>query len=205
MVLLTADDGTKIIHVNSTTSIDFWRDGFARSYPIVFTGPPYFEQLTTQDALDVWDRLTKTPENITLIAASPTNEVLGFGIAIPLPKQKDVSTALNGLIPVHHTFYLAELGVLPQARGHGLGRMLVKHRMDLINLERYAGVVLRVAEEQNSSMRMYQSMGFEDMGVYMDVKAKRVDGSTTADRRLFLYCVLSQVDIDLHLTADDSM
>ena len=163
-----------------------------------------FEQLTKEDALNVWDKLTEIPENITLIAASPTNQVLGFGIAIPLAKQKDVSPVITGLIPVPTTVYFAELGVLPEARGRGLGRMLVKHRMDLINRERYTGAVLRVAENRNTSKLMYEEMGFEDMGVYMDVEAQRIDGVVNHDRRLFLYCVLSQVDIGHHLPEEDS-
>ena len=187
------DDGTKLIHINTPERVAQWRTRFAESYPVVFTGAPYFEKLSKEDAIAVWDRLTAVPENITLLAVDPQDQVLGFGIAIPLNKQKDVSTELTGLIPVPHTFYLAELGVLPSARGRGLGRALVKRRMDLIDRERYAGVVLRVAEDRNTSKLMYEAMGFEDMGVYMEVEARRVDGTISNDRRLFLYCVLSQV------------
>lgn len=198
MVLTQLDDGTRIIHVRTAEMAAQWRDGFASSYPTVFTGAPYFEELTESDALNVWDRLTQIPENITLIAATPEDQVLGFGIAIPLQRQRDVATELTGLIPVPHTFYFAELGVLPEARGRGLGRTLVKWRMELINRERYEGAVLRVAEGRNTSMLMYQEMGFEDMGVSMEVAATRVDGERRMDRRLLLHCVLSQVDIEGH-------
>ena len=189
-------DSTTILHINTPELVDQWRARFAESYPAVFTGAPYFEDISNADAVAVWDRLTAVPENITLLAINSSNDVLGFGIAIPLNKQKDVSTELTGLIPVPHTFYLAELGVLPSARGRGLGRALVKQRMDLIDRERYAGVVLRVAEGRNTSKLMYEAMGFEDMGVYMEVEAPRVDGTRSNDRRLFLYCVLSQVEMD---------
>ena len=198
MVLTKLDDGTRIIHVKTAEMVEQWRDGFAASYPTVFTGAPYFENLTEADALSVWEHLTQIPDNITLIAANDQDRVIGFGIAIPLSRQRDVSTELNGLIPVPHTFYFAELGVLPEARGRGLGRTLVKWRMELIDRERYEGAVLRVAEGRNTSMLMYQEMGFEDMGVYMDVEATRVDGETRKDRRLFLHCVLSQVDMGGH-------
>ena len=139
---------------------------FCGKLPGSLYGRAHFEDISHEDAVAVWDRLTAVPENITLLAIDTNDDVLGFGIAIPLNKQKDVSTELTGLIPVPHTFYLAELGVLPSARGRGLGRELVKQRMDLIDRERYAGVVLRVAEGRNTSKPAYEAMGFEDMGVY---------------------------------------
>jgi len=198
MVLATLDDGIRIVHVQTSEQVVRWRDSFARAYPTVFEGPPYFEQFSSDDAVAIWDRFTQMPETITLLAVSPENAVVGFGIAIPLRVQKDVATQLSGLIPVNHTFYLAELGVLPTHRGRKLGRTLVWWRMHLMDLERYEGVVLRVAEGRNASMMMYQAMGFEDMGVYMDVNSTRTDGTIRSDRRLLLHCVLSQVDIDKH-------
>ena len=57
MDLTILEDGTRIIHVNTPELVEKWRDGFAASYPIVFTGPPYFEELTPDDAYGVWDKL----------------------------------------------------------------------------------------------------------------------------------------------------
>ena len=45
MYLTTLEDGTRIIHVNTPELVEMWRDGFAASYPTVFTGAPYFEEL----------------------------------------------------------------------------------------------------------------------------------------------------------------
>jgi ribosomal protein S18 acetylase RimI-like enzyme len=204
MDLTTLEDQTRIIHVDTLDLVETWRDGFAQAYPAVFTGAPYFEKISRKDALLVWDTLTETPEHITLVAANPAGEVLGFGIAIPLLRQRDVAIALTGLIPVPHTFYLAELGVCPEARGRGLGRTLVHRRMALINKELYTGAVLRVAEGRNTSRLMYEEMGFEDMGVDMAVKVTRVDGESRTDRRLFLHCVLSQMETGDHFEEDSS-
>jgi hypothetical protein len=41
---------------------------------------------------------------------------------------------------------------------------------------------------------MYMRRGYEDMGVYMEVGARRVDGKVTTDRRLFLHKVLPPPD-----------
>ena len=39
-------------------------------------------------------------------------------------------------------------------------------------------------------------MGFDEMGVTMDVSAMRTDGKVTTDRRMFMSKVLSQVPLD---------
>jgi hypothetical protein len=37
---------------------------------------------------------------------------------------------------------------------------------------------------------MYLKRGFQDIGVYMEVHSRRIDGQVTTDRRLFLSQVL---------------
>jgi ribosomal protein S18 acetylase RimI-like enzyme len=104
-----------------------------------------------------------------------------------------VARQLTGLVPGPNTFYFAELGVLHDFRGRGLARSLIKERLRLIDHDTYTHVVLRVGANRNASYDMYRSMGFEDMGVYMEVPAMRIDGRVTTDRRLFMCCVISQV------------
>ena len=55
--------------------------------------------------------------------------------------------------------------------------------------------MLRVASHHNPSKVLYQSLGFEEMGVYMDVSAMRTDGKVTTDRRQFMSKLLSQVGV----------
>ncbi len=43
---------------------------------------------------------------------------------------------------------------------------------------------------------MYIKLGFDDMGVYMEVPSFRQDGRETTDRRLFLSRVLGAPDIE---------
>jgi len=116
--------------------------------------------------------------------------VVGLGIGVPAISKPDIARDLHGLLPVQHTFYLAELGVLESYRGRGLGKHLVKHRLDAIDHQRYTHVVLRVSAVKNISYDMYLGMGFDDIGVYTEVHARRVDGRVSTDRRLFLSKVL---------------
>ena len=51
-------------------------------------------------------------------------------------------------------------------------------------------MLLRTSAARNTSYEMYRKTGFEDTGVYMEVPARRNDGTTRTDRRLFLSMVL---------------
>lgn len=181
--ILTSEDAAK------------WEQPFAVAYQTVFQGEPYRESFTTAKAAGVFRMLTGLSDHITLIATDSAGDILGFGIAVPLNTMKTIAPRLDGLVPVRQTYYLAELGVLPQARGQGVGRALVRHRICLMDRERFSHVVLRVADVENSSAAMYKALDFEDMGVSMDVTRTRTDGETRADRRHFLCRVISQVDV----------
>ena len=170
------------------------RGEFIGAYQTVFGDPPYFERYTTAEAEGQFRRLTETPDHITLIARKD-GKLAGFAIAVPLASQPAVARELPGLVSVSHAYYLAELGVLKDHRGAGLGRELVRQRIKQMDTERYSHVVLRVSAARNASYDMYMSMNFHDMGVYMEVSVRRNDGRVRSDRRLFLSRMISQVPL----------
>lgn len=196
MLVCRLDDEVRIERVETRAELDKWRPGFIAAYKKIFREAPYLEDIDDDQAAFAWDFLTAARDHITLIAATDDDTVVGFGIAVPLAHTKRVRAALAGLVPLKPTYYLAELGVMPEYRGRGLGRKLIAERMKQMDRERYSHVVLRVATTRNISADLYAAMGFQDMGVYMDVRNPRVDGTVTTDRRVFLSRVLSQVDVD---------
>jgi ribosomal protein S18 acetylase RimI-like enzyme len=191
MLIRQLDDDLRIERVLGREAAARWRDAFTSIYPGIFSTAPYFEDISVEQATSRWDFLTAAKGHITLLALTGSDRLVGFGIALPVSETQLVATALAGLVPHKHT-----LGVLPEDRDRGLGRTLVQERMKLIDPKKYSHVVLRVTAEKNTSYDLYQSMGFEDMGVYMDVSAKRTDGTIGTDKRLFLSRVLSQVDVE---------
>lgn len=195
MVISEIDDIT-IRKLETREEVAQWRAGFIGAYQTVFSGFPYHERWYPSEAEGVYHKLTSYPDNITLLATRGDTQVVGFGIAVPILCNRSVSNVLTGLVPLKHTFYLAELGVLEEWRSRNVGRTLVHERLRLIDDQRYSHVVLRVSSIHSPSGQMYQAMGFEDMGVSMDVSAMRTDGKVTTDRRMFLSKLLSQVPID---------
>lgn len=167
------------------------RAAFVGAYQTIFGGFPYFQRYTPEEAEGVYRRLVGTPDNITLVATAG-GALVGFGAAIPARCQRDVATELTGLVPLAHTVYLAELGVVDAWRGQGLGRALIRERLRLVDPSRYSHAVLRVSVQNTGIAELYRSLGFEDMGVYQEVRSLRTDGRVRTDRRFFMSRVLSQ-------------
>jgi ribosomal protein S18 acetylase RimI-like enzyme len=195
-MLIAEIDDLAVRRIVTPNDIVQWRAGFIGAYQTIFSGFPYFERWFPNEAEGVYRRLTSLEDNITLVATRGDTQVVGFGIGIPILGNRAVATHLTGLVPLRHTFYLAELGVLEDYRDRKVGRTLVHERLKLIDNRRYSHVVLRVSTNHSPSSQMYKAMGFEEMGVYMDVSAMRVDGKVTTDRRMFLSKLLSQVPLE---------
>lgn len=193
-LVATREDGIRIVQIRRPEDAAPFRASFAGAYQDIFSEPPYNERFSLDEAEGVLTGFLQIPDNITLLALKGEETVVAFGIGIPASARADVARELRGLIPVAHSYYLAELGTLDGWRGRGLGRQLVQLRLALIDQRRYSHVVLRTSAVRNSSYEMYLGMGFDDTGVYMEVPSRRVDGMVTTDRRLFLARVLTPED-----------
>lgn len=190
LVVAERDDEVQLLRLTSRADAEPWIAAFVGAYQAIWSEPPYNERFFPDEAAAVLRRNLEIPENITLLAVRPSGVVVGFGFAYPVKAKSDVARDLRGLLPIEDTFYFAELGVLEQWRVRGLGRQLIDLRLQLMDRARWRHVVLRTSAVRNTSYEMYRRMGFEDTGVYMEVPARRVDGTTKTDRRLFLAMVL---------------
>ncbi|MDG1480739.1 MAG: GNAT family N-acetyltransferase [Myxococcota bacterium] len=195
VTLLERPDDIRIVRILSPEGATPYRASFVGAYQTIFSMPPYNERFTPEEAKGVLHRSLHTPEHLTLLAIKGKRQVVGFGFAVPVMARRDITRELSGLIPLRHSFYLAELGVLESARGTGLGSMLVRQRLENIDTDRYTHVVLRTSATKTTSYNMYLRLGFDDMGVYMEVPSLRQDGRETTDRRLFLSRVLGAPDL----------
>lgn len=183
-------DGIRVIRVHNLDEGLPWRAAFAGAYQAIWAEPPYNEEFAPDEAAAVLRRSLETVDNLTLLAVRDPGVVVGFGIAIPVLARPDVVREVRGLLPIDHTSYFAELGVVDAARGSGLGRQLIELRLELLDRRRFTHVLLRTSASRHAAYEMYLGLGFEDTGVYMEVPSRRVDGRTRTDRRLFLAKVL---------------
>lgn len=185
-VLEERDDGIRIVRLHEHAASLAYRAAFAGAYQTVFSEPPYSERFYPSEAEAVLRSHLDTPDHIVLLAVRGITQVVGFGLAVPVAARADVTRELRGLLPIRHTMYMSELGVLSRYRQTGLGRQLVQRRVELIEQSRYDNLVLRTSASRDAAYAMFMGLGFEDMGVYMEVSSRRIDGSVSSDRRLFL-------------------
>jgi hypothetical protein len=182
-VVAERDDQVSIIRLETPADAEAWMAAFVGAYQAIWSEPPYDERFFPDEAAAVLRRSLEVADNITLLAVRPSGVVAGFGIAYPVKGKSDVARDIRGLLPIEDTYYFAELGVLEHWR-------VIDLRLQLIDRHRWRHVLLRTSAVRNTSYEMYRKMGFEDTGVYMEVPARRNDGSTRTDRRLFLSMVL---------------
>ncbi|MBN2800989.1 MAG: GNAT family N-acetyltransferase [Deltaproteobacteria bacterium] len=189
---MTPTEPFEIHRITDQDLVSRWRPGFIGAYQTIFAAEPYRERFYPSEADSTWRKLTGTPGHITLVATQD-DRLIGFAIAVPLHTQRSVMRVLGGLVPPHHTLYMAELGVLEAWRERGVATALIRRRFELMDQDRYSHVVTRVPATKSIAYDRYRRQGLEDMGVYMDVTSRRVDGSISSDRRLLLHGVLSQL------------
>lgn len=185
-VVAQREDGVSVVRIDSDADGEAWRAAFVGAYQAIWSEPPYNERFSPDEAAAVFRRALETNDNVTLIAVRPSGVVVGFGIAFPVIAKADVVRDIRGLLPIDHTFYFAELGVMDPWRKKGLGRQLIDLRLQLLDRKRFTHVVLRTSAVRNATYEMYKDFGFEDTGVYMEVPSRRVDGTSRTDRRLFM-------------------
>ncbi|TVQ87417.1 MAG: GNAT family N-acetyltransferase [Deltaproteobacteria bacterium] len=197
-----AHGDVRLFHVATPEACHRWRAGFIGAFQAVCAGPPFNERYSPDEADAVWRRLTRSPEHVTVLAVGPSENVIGYALGVPLSSQRDLASQLDGLVSVPRTFFFAELGVLPRHRGRGIGTALVHTRLHTLDARRFQAIVLRAPVPAGGNYPIFTKLGFEEMGVSSDVRTLRTDGRVSADRRAFLYCVLSQIRLDDTRTID---
>jgi ribosomal protein S18 acetylase RimI-like enzyme len=176
----------QILRVERPQALLAYRPSFVGAYQTIFADPPYSERVFPNEAESVLALSLQTPGNITLLVVRGATQIIGFAMGVPLAARPDIYRDMGGLMPVSHTFYLSELGVLPAYRNQGLGALLLQERLQAIDTHVFSHAVLRTTANKDVSQRIYDAAGFEDIGVVQEVSARRMDGGVRTDRRLLL-------------------
>jgi GNAT superfamily N-acetyltransferase len=177
---------SQILRIERPQALLAYRPSFVGAYQTIFADPPYDERVFPNEAQGVLALSLQTPGNITLMVVRGATQVIGFAMGVPLVARPDIYRDMGGLLPVAHTFYFSELGVLPAFRNKGLGALLLQERLKAVDPHVFSHVVLRTTANQDVSQKIYNAAGFEDIGVVQEVSARRMDGGVRTDRRLLL-------------------
>lgn len=173
----------EIKSVQNFEEIEPYLASFCQSYQVVFATPPYRERFYPLEVQNLVYNHLKGKEQSTLLALKG-ERVVAFGLASPVKNYPDIARRIRGLLPVNQTYYLVDLGVIPDCRRNGIAKQITDRHLIEMNLGRYSYVVLRASISEDPAHHLFKKMGFEDMGVYMDIHSRKIDGSTRKDQRM---------------------
>jgi len=123
--------------VASIQELDPYIPSLVECYKQVFAGPPYFENYDGKEETYIIPSFKKFAADgilVMLVNGSQHGAVLGFGAGIAAD-QSEVSDFILANVEKFEVLlakylYMAELGVLPNFQGQGLGLQLIKARME---------------------------------------------------------------------------
>jgi ribosomal protein S18 acetylase RimI-like enzyme len=176
------------------------RRGFIDAYKEAFSGLPYNEHYTDQQVIDdAWLPNLNNGMVMVVTDEEQLSRIIGFGCAVPFDKAPDdVKEFLEclhraGRLPndfgYQHAWYMSELGVLKEYRGHGAAWELVKRRMWSIDYRGGTQFFMRTAAVNSPSKPMYLKMGAHELPDLQDVSntSQVLDNGSQANNRVYLW------------------
>lgn len=174
-----------IILISNIAELEPFLPSLCKTYQIVFSTSPYNERFYPNEVDNLMRRHIEGKDQSTILVVKE-QRVIGFGLASPVNNHPDISRRVRGLLPIKQTYYIAEIGILPDCRRKGLGQKILEQHMKNMDPEKFNYIVLRSSISEDPAHFMFQKMGFEDMGVYMDIHSRKTDGATRIDHRALL-------------------
>jgi len=177
----------KIIKINKQNYAKY-KTSYIKIYKNIFSKAPYFEIFTNKEAEEVY-QLSLLDSTISLLAIKD-NKIIGFALGIQLSIHNDekFKTLIREYFNINKVLYNAELGVLPEYRGLGIGSKLVDERMLFAKNMGYETICMRTKKEGSMSISLYQKLGFEILEGFEEISTtKKNILENKKDIRIVLY------------------
>lgn len=177
----------KIVIVNKE-NYEQYKNNYIELYKKIFSQAPYFEIFTDEEVAEVY-RLSLLDSSISLLAIKD-NKIIGFALGIKLSIHNDdkFKTLVGKHFNINKVLYNAELGVLPEYRGLGIGGKLIDERMLFAKKMGYEIICMRTKKEGSMSISLYQKLGFKILeGVEEISSTKKSILLNKLDVRIILY------------------
>nr|WP_317412032.1 GNAT family N-acetyltransferase [uncultured Solibaculum sp.] len=98
------------------------------------------------------------------ILSHPQEVILDPGGRIFVARQHGHMVGTVSLIPAgEHTFELAKMVVVPQCRGHGLGKRLMEHAIHSAKLMGAKRIILYTNSRLKEALSLYRKYGFHEV------------------------------------------
>jgi len=164
-----------------------YKKEFISIYQNIFSQAPYFE-IFTEDEVEVIYNLSLFEKNILLLALN-NNQIVGFALGVQLSKYNNNSLKqlLSKKFNLDDILYNAELGVVSEYRGMGIGNNLILKRIEFAQKNNYKIVCMRTKKEGSMSMSLYKKLGFKFLKDSEHIVNTKKSISGIEDVRVILY------------------
>lgn len=142
----------------------------AELYCQIWKDPPWNEDFwTVNDVMKDMEEQSLKPQAIILAATNGSMEMIGFtwGYETNISGLADISGISADLwkdvIGKRTPFYIDELGVAREKRGHGIGKNLVKKLLSEISLINIDCITLRTDMAAMPARKIYSAAGFQEL------------------------------------------
>lgn len=115
-------------------------------YIACFREPPWYEVFTPKEVREDFAKILLWPETVFLVAIDGDGRVLGAAIGFDVRRKSDVWERLP--YTTASTFYLAEVFVDPEARGHGTCQWLLRTASDAAAKKGFEKISARTSVNQ---------------------------------------------------------
>jgi len=128
-------------------------------------------------------------QGFTLLAIDKSC-LLGALLACPLHFDKSLPDEIHQNFAIEICVYVAELMVVENARGQGIGRQLLYNFFDSVDKTLYSDAFIRVWDQNISALSLYQKVGFEPIASIDQTKIKADGSGTFVMHKIYLHIKL---------------
>jgi ribosomal protein S18 acetylase RimI-like enzyme len=138
----------------------------ANIYGEAFSGAPWFESWSEQDAL--LELAQYLSEAKFIVKRGEDGNTLGFGIGLALKDYVGLEdfVSLGFVAPesAPRTFYIAELCTKKEARGRGVCTAVVQELVSTARDNGYQNIITRTRSDNYGMIRIFEKCGFKQLG-----------------------------------------
>ena len=119
--------------------------------------------------------------------AMENNAVYGAILICPLKLDNDLPNEIAEKFTIANCLYVAEMMVIENTRGKGIGKNLLKEFFEKSDKERYSDAFIRVWDENIPAISLYEKMGFSYISSIIQTKTKVDKSGTFEMNKIYLH------------------
>jgi len=125
-------------------------------------------------------------QGFTLLAIN-NDSLAGALLACPLKFDKSLPDEISQNFTIAKCVYVAEMMVVENARGQGIGKQLLDQFFSSVDKTLYSDAFIRVWDQNIPALSLYQKVGFEPIASIDQTKIKADGSGTLVMHKIYLH------------------